>query len=113
MFKTIKLLISGISQCEWANGIGNQVSDENKIFCLKLPASSDKNPMDSELVSSSSYFENGLQEHVNLNGGVPVVGVVPNWLVAITVAYFNGRNLVMDIICILAKMAPLSFHLFL
>ena len=113
MFKTIKLLISGISQCEWANGIGNQVYDVNKIFCLKLPASSDKNPMDSELVSSSSYFENGLQEPVNLNGVVPVVGVIPNWLVAITVVNFNGRNPVMDTICILAKMVPHSFHPFL
>ena len=82
--------MSGINQCEWANGIGNQVQDQDKVFCLKWPQAQNRgNPNDLELVASSKYFENGDGQQINLNGRVPVLGVIPDWLIAITVLIIN------------------------
>jgi hypothetical protein len=87
-FKTIELLLSWTGQCVWAQSINAALSGlENRIFCNQWPKSDQGNdisridPTHFELYYSDDFFNK--KSSVTLAGGIPVLGLSPDWLVGV------------------------------
>ena len=80
--------MSWTAQCEWAQSISANLGGvENKIFCNQWPPEEQqgdvtwKDPAHLELYSSNDFFKT--KTAIALAGGIPVLGLSPNWLVAV------------------------------
>jgi hypothetical protein len=87
-FKTIKLLLPWTGQCIWAQSINPTFAGlENRVFCNQWPKSdqssdvSRSDPTRLELFYSDDFFNK--KSSVTLAGGIPVLGLSPDWLVGV------------------------------
>ncbi|KAI8902073.1 hypothetical protein BC833DRAFT_521459 [Globomyces pollinis-pini] len=88
-FKSVSLLLPWTSQCEWAQNIDPTLkSIDTKVFCTQWPKEEQKgdttykDPNLLQLMASSDFFKDGVLTSVSI-GGVPVIGITENWLVAV------------------------------
>lgn len=86
----VKELLQWTSQCEWGQSISSTlVTNPSKTFCTQWPTSEQHGDVAYKdvslltLVASENFFSNGSMTTIPLSGGVPVLGLTPNWMVGI------------------------------
>jgi hypothetical protein len=86
-------MLQWTSQCEWAQSINVEtVNQEKLIFCTQWPESERSGDVFFKdgslltLVSSENYFQDGSKSQIPISGGIPILGLTPNWLIGIVVS---------------------------